>query len=606
MISVVRKTAWLFVLTACAVPATQRASLDVPPPEAGRVAAGVNGAVSSASPLASEAGIEVLRAGGNAVDAAVATAFAIGVVEPQMSGIGGSGSMLIWRDDVQRAEYLDFYAMQPVERFRGRTGYDGGADLRIVGVPGNVAGLLAAHERFGRLSREQVIGPAIRLAEDGFPVGQILAGFIRSDSAKLARFPEGYRRMYPEGRPLGVGAVLRNPELARALRHIARDGADAFYRGALTADIVRVMNAGRHPVTAADFAEYEPLWKRPLCIDYRGRQVLSAPPPQTGAQVLHTLQLLEAHDIASAGLPTRSARAFDILTSALRVGMADNRGANDDPRWRTLHAGGRITPAFAQQRAALVGAGNAPDTIAPVSAEEYDASVLENGCERFEPYRAVAGAADAPGRQGADRRVDAADAAVVARQPLVADDDAEAAGETTHLSVVDGEGNAVALTQTNSTVFGSGAWVHGFFLNDSGYIFRDEKALEEIPARWRTRTTTIAPTIVMEGDDVDLVIGAPGGGRIPTEIVQTMVYLLDYDMSPLDAVRMPRIYPSSQSTRVQLEHGFAARVLQDAREMGYNPVPPAPGYARLYFVKREDGRWVAVADPRHDGEARAY
>jgi len=587
--SVVRRIAWVFVIAACAAPTTQQGVLEAPAPEVGRMAVGANGAVASASPLASEAGIEMLRAGGNAVDAAVATAFAIGVVEPQMSGIGGGGAVLIWLNDAQRAEYLDFYPMQPVERFRGRTGYDGGADLRIVGVPGNVAGLLAAHKRFGRLTREQVLAPAIRLAENGFPVGQILAGFIRSDSAKLARFPEGYRRMFPDGRALGVGAVLRNPELADALRQIARDGADAFYRGALTAGIVGVMNAGGHPVTAEDFAAYEPLWKRPLCIDYRGMQVLSAPPPQTGAQVLHTLQLLEAHDIAAAGLPTRSGRAFDILTSALRVGMADNRNANDDPRWRTLPTNGRISPAFARTRAALVGAGRAPDTIAPASAADFEDSATEAGCERFEPYSAVA----------STETLDASG-------PVGVDETFNAAGETTHLSVVDGEGNAVALTQTNSTVFGSGAWVHGFFLNDSGFIFRDDDALKEIAAPWRTRTTTIAPTIVMDGNDVELVIGAPGGGRIPTEIVQTMVYLLDYDMSPLDAVRMPRIYPSPQNARVQLEHGFSAQTLREARAMGYDPVPPAPGYARLYFVKREGNRWVAVADPRHDGEARAY
>ncbi len=600
MTAVVRKTGWIFLLAACAAPVAQPAAAPVAPPEAGRVAVGTNGAVSSASPLASEAGLEMLRAGGNAVDAAVATAFAIGVVEPHMSGLGGSGAMLIWRNDARRAEYLDFYAMQPVLRFRGHTGYDGGADLRIVGVPGNVAGLLAAHERFGRLPRAQVIGPAIRLAEEGFPVGQILAGFIRSDSAKLARFPEGYRRMLPGDRPLGVGSVLRNPELGSALRHIASGGADAFYRGALTDGIVRVMNDGGHPVKAEDFAEFEPLWKRPLCIDYRGMQVLSAPAPQTGAQVLHTLQLLEAHDVAAAGLPTRSARAFDILTSALRVGMADNRNANDDPRWRTLHQAGRVSPAFAQRRAALVGAGTAPDTIATVSAAEHDGAAPETGCARFEPYDSRTSATDMRG---------AFEVGVVPGTAVVLATEADATyetGETTHLSVVDGEGNAVALTQTNSTVFGSGAWVHGFFLNDSGYIFRSEEALADPAARWRTRTTTIAPTIVMEGNDVDLVIGAPGGGRIPTEIVQTMVYLLDYGMDPLDAVRMPRIYPSAQNPRVQLEHGFAASVLQDARRMGYDPVPPAPGYARLYFVKRVDGRWVAVADPRHDGEARAF
>lgn len=585
----IRTTGWLLVLAACAGPVAQQPAT-IAPPEAGRQASGANGAVASASPYASEAGIAMLRAGGNAVDAAVATAFAIGVVEPQMSGIGGSGAMLIWRAAENRAEYLDFYAMQPVTRFRGRTGYDEGADLRIVGIPGNVAGLLAAHERFGRLTRAQVLAPAIRLAEEGFPVGQILAGFVRSDSAKLARFPDSYAHTYPDGQPLAVGARLRNPALAVALRHIANDGADAFYRGALTPGIVRVMNAGGHPVTAADFAEYEPLWKRPLCIAYHGRHVLSAPPPQTGAQVLHTLQLLEAHDIAAAGLPTRSASAFDLLTSALRVGMADNRGANDDPRWRAVHANGRVAPAFAGERAALVGTGTAPDSIVPASAAAHDEAAPEAGCARFDPYGAAVASA-----QGAEDPAQGGEVKV-----------GHDAGETTHLSVVDGEGNAVALTQTNSTVFGSGAIVHGFFLNDSGFIFRDEEALADPAARWRTRTTTIAPTVVVQGDQVELVIGAPGGGRIPTEIVQTMVYLLDYGMAPLDAVRMPRIYPSSQSARVQLEHGFAADVLHDARRMGYEPVPPAPGYARLYFVVRRDGRWVAVADPRHDGEARAY
>ncbi len=600
-----RYTLGLLLLAACAAPAVQPAPAPAPP-DAGKRAVGLNGAVSSASPLASEAGLEILRAGGNAIDAAVATAFAIGVVEPQMSGLGGGGAMMMWREAEGRADYLDFYPSQPVLRFRGHTGYDGPGDLRIVGVPGNVAGLLAAHERFGRLSRDVVMAPAIRLAEQGFPVGQILALFIRSDSAKLARFDEGFARMYPARRPLEVGEVIQNPHLGAALRLIALHGADAFYRGALTDEIVQVMNDGGHPVTTTDFAEYEPLWKRPLCIDYRGRTVLSAPPPQTGAQLLHTLQMLEAHDLAAAGLPTRDARAFDILTSALRVGMADNRSMNDDPRWRDVAASGRVAPAFAAQRAALVGTASAPDSIDAVPADAYDDGAPEAGCAQHDPYGA---AGDSPasvqeaGTQGAAAMPAATPShASLATVALYPDD----RGETTHLSVVDAEGNAVALTQTNSTVFGSGAWVHGFFLNDSGYVFREESELEDPPARWRTRTATIAPTVVLEGDDVALVIGAPGGGRIPTEIAQTIVYLLDYGMEPLDAVRMPRIFPSPRNPRVQLEHGFAAEVLQQVRTMGYDPVPPAPGYARLYLVARRDGRWVAVADPRHDGEARAY
>ena len=560
-----------------------RAAVPVAPPDAGRRAEGAHGAVASANALASEAGLEMLRAGGNAIDAAVATAFAIGVVEPQMSGIGGGGAMLIWRADEAAAEYVDFYPMQPVARFRGHTGFDGDGDLRIVGVPGSVAGLLAAHERFGRLPRAQVMAPAIRLADEGFPVGQILALFIRSDSAKLAQFPASLAHVWPGGAPLDVGDVLRNPQLATTLRAIAEQGADAFYRGTITKDVVRTLNAHKHPATIGDFAAYEPVWRRPLCIGYSGLHVLSAPPPQTGVQVLHTLQLLEPFDLAALGLPTRAARAFDVVTSALRVGMADNRAQNDDPRWRDVYAAGRIAPAFAAERAALVGASAAPDSLETASAASYDSAEPEPGCARFAPYGAAPASTARP-----------------------QDGDQPDGGETTHISVADAEGNAVALTQTNSTTFGSGAFVNGFFLNDSGYLFRTPASVDSIAAPWRTRTSTIAPTIVLDGDSVELVIGAPGGGRIPTEIAQTMIYLLDYRMDPLDAVRMPRIYPSATTARVQLEHGFAPALLRDVRAMGYDPVPPAPGYARLYLVARRDGRWVAVADPRHDGEARAY
>ncbi|CAN5611593.1 hypothetical protein BH23GEM9_BH23GEM9_34140 [soil metagenome] len=327
------------------------------PADAGRRVAADRGAVTSASSLASEAGLSILRAGGNAIDGAVATAFAIGVVEPQMSGLGGSGAMLIWRQQESSADYLDYYAMQNAPSFRGHTGpHTGdGVDMRIAGIPGNVAGLLEAHERYGRLTRAQVMAPAIRLAEDGFPVGQVLAQFILSDSAKVHRFPASRAHLYPGGRPLPPGAVLRNPELATTLRIIAERGRAGFYDGPVGEAVVAALNAGGHPATLRELGGYEPVWKRPLCATYRGRVVLSAPPPQTGGQVLQSLQLLESHDLAAAGLPNRSARAFDILVSALRVAQADNR--NGDPRWNDIPAHGRLSDAFRRQRAALVGTG---------------------------------------------------------------------------------------------------------------------------------------------------------------------------------------------------------------------------------------------------------
>jgi gamma-glutamyltranspeptidase / glutathione hydrolase len=569
-----------------------------------------SGAVASANGLASDAGVEILRAGGNAVDAAVATAFALGVVEPQMSGLGGSGSMLIWRQDEAQPYYLDFYAMQNAASFRGRTGEFDNTYLRIVGIPGEVPGLLEAHGRFGSLPLAQVLAPAIRLAEDGFPVGQILAQFIRSDSAKLHRYEQGREQLWPGGRALSPGDAYRNPALATTLRAIATHGRAGFDEGAAGRGIVATLNAGGHPVTLADLAAFEPQWKRPLCTTYDGRAVLSAPPPQTGAQVLHTLKLLEPFDLAGLGLPTQSPRAFDVIVSALRVAQADNRG-NDDPRWSAVPAAGRVSMAFAAERRALVGTGTAPDSIDPADASAHESAAPVGACTALRPWPIdaprpprrdmdVGAATGLPLGRHADPRVMTA---AVSDEPR---DQETGAGETTHLSVVDASGNAVALTQTNSTIFGSGAWVEGFFLNDSGFRFRTDAMTTGGSSNWRTRTSTIAPTIVLEDGRVRLVTGAPGSGRIPTEIAQTMVYVLDYGMDPIDALRMPRIFPSAVSPRVQLEHGFPAALLAAVRAMGYDPATESGSYARLYMIVRSGERWIAVSDPRHDGEPRGY
>jgi gamma-glutamyltranspeptidase/glutathione hydrolase len=209
-------------------------------PDEGKRVIAERGVVSSANPLASDAGLAMLRMGGNAVDAAVATAFAIGVVEPQMSGVGGGGAALVWLQSERRAEYLDFYAAQPAAPFRDLAPPEAQAegDLRIVAIPGSVRGLLALHERFGALARADVMAPAIALAEDGFPLNQILAEMITSDSAKLLRFEDSRRMMWPGGTPLAAGTRFRNPALAEVLRGIAREGERGFYEGAVAQALI--------------------------------------------------------------------------------------------------------------------------------------------------------------------------------------------------------------------------------------------------------------------------------------------------------------------------------------------------------------------------------
>jgi gamma-glutamyltranspeptidase/glutathione hydrolase len=590
----------LLAATACAkaparvsAPAAEPAPPQISPVDERRRAAAAGGMVTSANAAASEAGVAMLRAGGNAVDAAVATAFALGVVEPQMSGLGGSGAAMVWLADARRPVYLDFYAAQFAESWRGspaltRPTIDGQGtpDLRTIGIPGSVRGLLALLERHGMLTRAQVLAPAIALAENGFAVGKILADFIAGNEAKLKPYPGAMALYFPGGRALQPGAVLRNPALAASLRRIAAEGADGFYGGPLAEEMRAVMNAGGHPATPRDFAEYAPQWKMPLCTDYRGLAVLSAPPPQTGMRVLHTLELLEPFDLKALGLPIRSAAAFDVLTSALRAGQA-GAGGNGDPNWMTVPARGVSASAFADTRRSLVGTGKAPAMIEAANAGAFESQPSPPSCPALTTTAAVAMPRESSSVSNAD-------------------DESALGGETTHLSVVDPGGNAVALTVTNSSVWGSGAFAGGFFLNDSGFRFTEANIKAASKSPWRIRTTTIAPTIVLKGTAVEMVIGAPGAGRIPTEIVQVMVYALDYGLDPLDAVRMPRIFASAGDPRVQVEQGFPPELLRDVRAMGYQPVAESSGYARLYLIVRRGDGWIGVADPRHDGEPRGF
>src|SRR6476620_2748071 len=378
----------LFSASACARPSAAPAPTLAP--DLGKRAVAANGMVSSAHPLASEAGLTVLREGGNAVDAAVATAFAIGVVEPEMSGVGGSGAMLTWIAKDHRAEFLDFYAAQPIASFRAANavGRDSTTPLRVVGVPGNVAGLLLAQERFGKLTRAQVMAPAIRLAEEGFPMYEVLASMIRQDSAVVARDPVGRSIYLKDGHVPALGEHVSNPALAGVLRTIAAEGRRGFYEGSIAADVIARMNRGGHPVTAADFARFEPVWRRPLCATYGDRVLLSAPPPEGGLQLVETVKLLDPARLTGIGLPTRDARAFDLFVSAMRVGQTANRG-NFDPRCRTVPARGLVSDAYVASRAGEVGSGAAAAAVRPTDALTYDAAPSPEACNALAPYGAA-------------------------------------------------------------------------------------------------------------------------------------------------------------------------------------------------------------------------
>jgi gamma-glutamyltranspeptidase/glutathione hydrolase len=252
-----------------------------------------------------------------------------------------------------------------------------------------------------------------------------------------------------------------------------------------------------------------------------------------------------------------------------------------------------VAPAYADARRELMSADPVPDSLAPGRPADYEGDTAE-ACAGVETFSTEADGLVSRGRTTSDASASA--------------DGTPPPGETTHVSVVDGDGNAVSMSATLSPVFGSGARVRGVLLNTSGYAFEatGEAPADDRPA-YRTRASTIAPTVVLDSEnEVQLVIGAPGGLRIPTAIAQNIAFLLDYEMDPLAAVRMPRIFPSPHSPAVQVEDRFEGSLLREARQRGYDPQALSPGYARIYLVSREGDRWVGVSDPRHDGQPRGF
>lgn len=556
----------------------------------GQRAEAATGMVASAHPLASDAGLQMLRRGGNAVDAAVAAAFAIGVVEPMMSGIGGSGSMLIWDAASTRAEHLDFYGSAPAGIDPPNADVHGDP-ARLVAVPGAVPGLLIAHERFGRLSRQEVLAPAIRLAGEGFPVSPLLARTIADDSAKLTRPGRAQELFWPDMRPLAAGSRLVQPELETTLRRIADRGAAGFQEGAVAEEIVALLRDGGNPMRVEDLAAYEPTWRRPVCGVFRGHIVLSSPPPQGGMQVVETLNLLDRTRLGEQGWPTASGPAFHTLASALRTGMADRQEFLGDPDSSAVPAAGLTASAYADQRGLPT---DVPDRIEPGDPWALDAVPVAGACAEFEPV----GPATAVQRVG-----------TTVSGGKERTQEREERGETTHLSIVDSEGNAVSLTVTQGAYFGSGMWVAGTFLNNAMAIFSDDLAGPNAIRPGARPTSTTTPTLLLRDGEVRVVVGSPGGGRIPSAVIQSLVYVVEYGLDPLEALRMPRMQPQFSTPRVELEQGFWGSVLGLAKEKGYSVIvyPPLSLYfGGVHIIQRRDDRWIGAADPRRDGQVRGY
>lgn len=541
-----------------------------------------SGVVAAAAPAAAQVGAEILADGGNAVDAAVATAFAIGVTEPGGSSIGGGGGMTIWFQG--QADHVLFYSSAG-----GARSTSGRA--RNVAVPGKVAGLLTAHDRYGALPRETVLAPAIRLARDGFPVYDRLAAQIQAYPITLNRHPSSAETFYPDGEPLGVGDPLVQTELAESLQRISDHGRDGFYQGPTAEALIEKLQSLGSPMTLHDLASYEPRWQRPLCGAFRDLTILSSPPPLSGIEVIQTLTLLDDRPLAGEGRPAQTTGVASAYADALRLARAERASYLGDPD-RGIPAVGIVSRSYAEERRELMG-GAASGSVSAGDPWAHEDEVQPERCRSL----------DAWGPSSVRPIV-----AGLVPQPDELEWDDTHDEETTHLSVIDQGGNAVAITMTIGPLFGARVYSGGAFYNNGLTRFSSRAANQWAP--FHTPQSSIGPTLVLEGDDVRLAAGSPGGLRIPQATIHTILHVMEYGMDPGFSLNLPRLYATSASRNIDVEAGFSSLVRAGLEERGFtvnvsggleatfggvNAAYAAPGGVR-----------IGAGDPRRAGEAAGH
>jgi gamma-glutamyltranspeptidase / glutathione hydrolase len=584
-----------FAVVACNRPAS---SPRAESPMAAKRVEGRAGMVSASHPDAAAAGAAILEQGGNAVDAFVAAAFALSVTDVSQTGLGGGGAMTYYDARARRVEHLSFYPRSGGDPAWARAEAVGARGSgAAAATPGMVAGLLQAHSTWGRLTRAQVMAPAIRLARDGFIVSPLLARTITSARAKLEADSLAAARFLPGGQPLRPGARLVQPELAATLERVRDEGRDAFYTGAVAERLSSKVRALGGLISTADMQGYPVTALRPLCTEWRGYTVLGAPPPMGGSAVLEMLQVADRAGVAAAGGFTASPDAVTRMADIMRITGADASRWRGDPLTMAVPARGVSHPAFAAQRAGLVG-GPLPDTAVAGDAWAFDTAAVSPRCTRYDPYPSSRLRPEAPRSGGAD----ALDRAPVSATSPMADEDT-GVSYTSHLSVVDAAGSAVSATTTVGVLFGSGVYTDGFFLNSSANNF-------DARTRGTNRyaNSTMSPTLILQGDAVRLVIGAAGSQYIQPAITQVTLRILAFGEDPWTAIAAPRIHASAFQKEVEVEPGFASSVYQALVTRGYLPQSRVAditfgGVHAVYVSPR--GARIGVADPRRDGVAAA-
>ena len=530
------------------------------------------GMVVSVSEISSGVGVEIMNAGGNAIDAAVAVAFSLAVTWPSAGNLGGGGFMVIYLADEQRATAIDYREMAPRQAHRdmyldpdGNVIEGGPTDGHLsVAVPGTVAGLVYALEKYGRLPLKTVIAPAISLAQDGFPVSDYLEASLERAEERLGSHPESSRLFLRDGRGYQAGDLFVQPDLAATLARIAQSGNDGFYAGKTADLIVAEMHRGGGLINQEDLKGYAPRERVPVQGSYRGHRVISMPPPSSGGTILiEMLNMMEPLNVPELGL--LSSDQVHNVAEVMKRAFADRAEFMGDPDFVDVPVAGLTSKPYAAERRSTIS----------------------------QAHTTAAGDLGAGDPWGYESE------------------------ETTHFSVIDSQGNAVSNTYTLNYSYGSGVTVTGagFLLNN---IMDNFAAKQGVPngsgliqgeansiAAGKRPLSSMTPSIVLEGDDVRLVVGTPGGPTIINTVFQIIMNVLDHGLDPQQAVDLPRFHHQwLPDTIFHEERGLAKDVVQALEEKGHAlETRTSIGDAQAIYIDPETGRRYGGADPRRGGKA---
>lgn len=540
------------------------------------LASGQNGVVSSRSALASEVGVDIMMAGGNAIDAAVATGFALAVTYPSAGNIGGGGFAVIRLAD-GRVLTLDSRERAPAAAHRDMFLDEEGnvvpglaiASHAASGVPGTVDGLLMLLEAYGTMSREEVLAPAIRLAEEGFPLPEDLARQFRRVLESMRDYPASMAKFSKNGEPYEAGEIWRQPDLAHTLRLIAEHGRDGFYAGEVAEKIVAEMERGNGLITMQDLADYRSVWREPIRSEYRGYTIWGMPPPSSGgALIAQMLNMLEPFDLRRLGWG--KPETIHLMVEAERRAYADRAQYLGDPDYVDVPVARLIDPEYARQR-----------------------------FSDFDPERATPSSEVGPGKWP------------------------EEAPQTTHFSVMDKWGNAVALTTTLNSSYGSKIVVEGTGIllnnemddfvakpdvaNQFGLTGGDANAIEP----GKRMLSSMSPTIITKGDQPFLITGTPGGSTIITTTLQIIINVIDHQMSLEEAVSAPRFHHQWQPDAIWHGPGGIPDEAKPVLEaMGHRNISlrfrSGIGDANSILYDADTQTIYGMKDPRSDGAAAAF